>query len=58
LPVETRYATQLLAESSVGVGYLLKDRVADVGDFLAGTLIRRLIPAMFATSPCGLGSPS
>jgi hypothetical protein len=32
--VETRYATQLLAESSGGVGYLLKDRVADVGDFV------------------------
>jgi DNA-binding NarL/FixJ family response regulator len=32
--VETRYATQLLAESSTGVGYLLKDRVADVGDFV------------------------
>jgi DNA-binding NarL/FixJ family response regulator len=32
--VETRYATQLLAESSEGVGYLLKDRVADVGDFV------------------------
>jgi DNA-binding NarL/FixJ family response regulator len=32
--VETRYATQLLAESSAGVGYLLKDRVADVSDFV------------------------
>jgi DNA-binding NarL/FixJ family response regulator len=32
--VETRYATQLLAKSSAGVGYLLKDRVADVGDFI------------------------
>jgi DNA-binding NarL/FixJ family response regulator len=32
--VETRYATQLLAEGSAGVGYLLKDRVADVGDFV------------------------
>ncbi len=32
--VETRYATQLLAKSSAGVGYLLKDRVADVGDFV------------------------
>jgi DNA-binding NarL/FixJ family response regulator len=32
--VETRYATQLLAESSAGVGYLLKDRVVDVGDFV------------------------
>ena len=32
--VETRYAAQLLAESSAGVGYLLKDRVADVGEFV------------------------
>ena len=32
--VETRYAAQLLADRYGGVGYLLKDRVADVGDFL------------------------
>jgi DNA-binding NarL/FixJ family response regulator len=32
--VETLYATRLLAESSGGVGYLLKDRVADVSDFI------------------------
>jgi DNA-binding NarL/FixJ family response regulator len=32
--VETRYAAELLAESSAGVGYLLKDRVADVGEFI------------------------
>jgi DNA-binding NarL/FixJ family response regulator len=32
--IETRYATQLLAENPAGVGYLLKDRVADVGDFV------------------------
>jgi DNA-binding NarL/FixJ family response regulator len=32
--VETRYASQLLADGSDGVGYLLKDRVADVRDFL------------------------
>ncbi|GAA2877817.1 hypothetical protein Acy02nite_61960 [Actinoplanes cyaneus] len=32
--VEKRYATQLLAVRSEGVGYLLKDRVAHVGDFL------------------------
>jgi DNA-binding NarL/FixJ family response regulator len=31
--VETRYATRLLAESAAGVGYLLKDRVADVSEF-------------------------
>ena len=32
--VETRYASQLLSESSGGVGYLLKDRVADVSEFV------------------------
>ncbi|MFF5175640.1 LuxR C-terminal-related transcriptional regulator [Micromonospora sp. NPDC000089] len=33
--VETRYATRLLADRPGGVGYLLKDRVADVADFVA-----------------------
>ena len=33
--VEERYAGELLATGSAGVGYLLKDRVADVRDFLA-----------------------
>ncbi|HWH12308.1 MAG TPA: response regulator transcription factor [Solirubrobacteraceae bacterium] len=33
--VEERYATDLLTGGSHGVGYLLKDRVADVGEFLA-----------------------
>ena len=32
--VEERYATELLAGSTTGVGYLLKDRVADVRDFV------------------------
>lgn len=32
--VETRYATRLLTENASGVGYLLKDRVADVKDFV------------------------
>jgi DNA-binding NarL/FixJ family response regulator len=32
--VETRYATRLLAGGAEGVGYLLKDRVADVGEFV------------------------
>ncbi len=32
--VETRYATQLLEHNAAGVGYLLKDRVADVAEFL------------------------
>jgi DNA-binding NarL/FixJ family response regulator len=33
--IETRYAAELLAGGAGGVGYLLKDRVADVKDFLA-----------------------
>ncbi|HWD07019.1 MAG TPA: response regulator transcription factor [Amycolatopsis sp.] len=32
--VETNYAQQLLADQAGGVGYLLKDRVAEVSDFL------------------------
>lgn len=32
--VETRYAAELLAGSAHGVGYLLKDRVADVREFV------------------------
>jgi len=33
--VEERYATELLAGDSRGLGYLLKDRVAEVGEFVA-----------------------
>ncbi len=32
--VEQHYATELLAGDTAGVGYLLKDRVADVADFV------------------------
>ena len=38
--VEERYAADLLAGGARGVGYLLKDRVADVGEFLAA--VRRV----------------
>jgi len=38
--VEERYATELLAGDTAGVGYLLKDRVADVSDFLSA--VRRV----------------
>ena len=38
--VEERYATDLLAGGAQGVGYLLKDRVADVAEFLAA--VRRV----------------
>lgn len=33
--IETRYALDLIADGASGVGYLLKDRVADVDEFLA-----------------------
>ncbi len=32
--IETRYAAQLLSGGAAGIGYLLKDRVADVSDFV------------------------
>lgn len=32
--VEERYAAELIAADSAGLGYLLKDRVAEVGEFL------------------------
>lgn len=32
--VEERYASELLATGAEGIGYLLKDRVADVSDFV------------------------
>ena len=33
--VEERFATELLGGSTVGVGYLLKERVADVSEFIS-----------------------
>jgi DNA-binding NarL/FixJ family response regulator len=39
--VEERYAAELLATGAGGVGYLLKDRVADVGDFVSA--VRRVV---------------
>ncbi len=38
--VEERYATELLAAGTAGLGYLLKDRIADVAEFL--TAVRRV----------------
>ena len=38
--VEERYATELLAGETTSIGYLLKDRVADVAEFLAA--VRRV----------------
>ena len=47
--VEERYATELLAGGSQGVGYLLKDRVADVAEFLAAA--RRVAAGGTALDP-------
>jgi DNA-binding NarL/FixJ family response regulator len=38
--VEERYAAELLAGGTAAIGYLLKDRVADVSEFLAA--VRRV----------------
>ncbi|GGK85788.1 DNA-binding response regulator [Sphaerisporangium melleum] len=38
--VEERYATELIGRGAAAVGYLLKERVADVGEFLAA--VRRV----------------
>jgi DNA-binding NarL/FixJ family response regulator len=32
--IETRYAEELLGDDAAGIGYLLKDRVADVSEFV------------------------
>ena len=47
--VEEHYATELLAGDTRGVGYLLKDRVADVEDFLAA--LRRVAAGGTALDP-------
>jgi DNA-binding NarL/FixJ family response regulator len=36
--VEERYATELLTGDTGGIGYLLKERVADIGDFLSAVV--------------------
>jgi DNA-binding NarL/FixJ family response regulator len=47
--VETDYATELLAEDAAGVGYLLKDRVADIAEFVAA--VRRVAEGGSALDP-------
>lgn len=47
--VEERYATELLSGQTRGVGYLLKDRVADVGDFVEA--LRRVAEGGTALDP-------
>lgn len=68
--VEKRYAAQLLADRSEGVGYVLKDRVAQVEDFLdaldrvaAGStaldpeVVRQLLSATSHTDPLNRLTP-
>jgi DNA-binding NarL/FixJ family response regulator len=47
--IETRYAAELLAERSDGVGYLLKDRVAHVSEFVDA--VRRVAAGGTALDP-------
>ncbi|HET7495492.1 MAG TPA: response regulator transcription factor, partial [Candidatus Limnocylindrales bacterium] len=47
--VERQYATELLADRGGGVGYLLKDRVADVREFLDA--LRRVAAGGTALDP-------
>jgi DNA-binding NarL/FixJ family response regulator len=47
--VEERYATELLSEQTSGVGYLLKDRVADVREFVDA--LRRVADGGTALDP-------
>lgn len=47
--VETRYATELLAGTPEGVGYLLKDRVTDIAEFDAA--VRRVAAGGTALDP-------
>ena len=47
--VEERYASELLVRSTTGVGYLLKDRVADVEEFIDA--LRRVAAGGTALDP-------
>jgi DNA-binding NarL/FixJ family response regulator len=47
--VETQYARELLADGSGGVGYLLKDRIAEVGEFVGA--LRRVAAGGTALDP-------
>jgi DNA-binding NarL/FixJ family response regulator len=47
--VEERYATELLSRETSGIGYLLKDRIADVTEFLE--MLRRVAAGGTALDP-------
>jgi DNA-binding NarL/FixJ family response regulator len=68
--VEPDYALDLLSESAEGVGYLLKDRVSDIGEFAAAvrrvgeggsaldpTVVSQLVGRRRADDPLGDLSP-
>jgi len=68
--VEAEYAMELLADNAEGVGYLLKDRVADIEDFLAAvqrvadggsaldpTIVSRLVGRTRRDNPIDTVSP-
>ncbi len=68
--VEPEYALDLLAESAEGVGYLLKDRVADIDEFTAAvrrvgeggsaldpTVVSQLVGRRRADDPVGSLTP-
>jgi DNA-binding NarL/FixJ family response regulator len=50
--VEERYATELIASDTRGFGYLLKDRVADVAEFVEA--VRRVADGGTALDPEGV----
>ncbi len=47
--IETRYAIELLADGAAGVGYLLKDRVTELDEFLDA--LRRVVAGGTAIDP-------
>ena len=49
--VAERYALELLGASAEGVGYLLKDRVADLDEFVAA--VRRVAEGGLGARPAG-----
>src|SRR4051812_50074162 len=53
--VERQYATELLADRAGGVGYLLKDRVADIREFIDA--LRRVARGGAPPHPPGVAPP-
>lgn len=51
--VELGLAMRLLADSAEGVGYLLKDRISDIREFVAA--VERVAAGGSAIDPIGMG---